>query len=312
MKSDSIVRGTVLLALVASAMLQGFACSSSPGSPSTGGAGGEAPSSSSSHGTSSSSGAGGGTGGNGGSGVGGNGGSGVGGNGGSGAGGSATGGGGGVPVNNDDYVYPADSVINGETFGDFARDWWIWALGIDVSTNPIFDGPCDQDQPTSVFYLAGNTGGSTTRSCTVPSTAPLFFPILNEFTTECVETSNCPADPDGQLLTDVTNYYNTYPVLSMKLEIDGVSLADLSQYFAQTDIWNDPRTNDPNTQPFYNQCTGPIGANQCGVSVGAPRHAAANGYWIMMKPLAPGSHVVHFVGHQQGFVLDVTYNLTVQ
>ena len=25
-----------------------------------------------------------------------------------------------------------------------------------------------------------------------------------------------------------------------------------------------------------------------------------------------GSHVVHFVGHQQGFSLNVTYNLTVQ
>ena len=49
-----------------------------------------------------------------------------------------------MPVNNDDYETTlVDSTINGETFADFARDWWIWALGIDTSTNPIFaaDGP---------------------------------------------------------------------------------------------------------------------------------------------------------------------------
>ena len=209
--------------------------------------------------------------------------------------------------------YPVDSGwVNGETFGSYVSDWWIWALGIDVDTNPIFDGPCDQDQPAGVFYLAGNTGGTTTRACTLPSGTPIFFPILNSFTTTCTETGDCPADPDAELLATSSTYYTDHPVSSMTLEIDGVSLTDLTQYYGASGIWTDPRSNDPNTEPFYNQCTGPIGANQCGVLVGTPRDAAASGYWIMMKPLAAGSHVVHFVGHQQSFTLNVTYNLTVQ
>ena len=42
------------------------------------------------------------------------------------------------------------------------------------------------------------------------------------------------------------------------------------------------------------------------------RPLAASGYWILMKPLAVGPHVVHFQGKVPGFSLNVTYNLTVQ
>jgi hypothetical protein len=38
-----------------------------------------------------------------------------------------------------------------------------------------------------------------------------------------------------------------------------------------------------------------------------------DGYYVMIKPLAPGSHTLHFHGTVAafGFALDITYHLTV-
>ncbi|HZM15076.1 MAG TPA: hypothetical protein VFE28_03665 [Candidatus Krumholzibacteria bacterium] len=48
---------------------------------------------------------------------------------------------------------------------------------------------------------------------------------------------------------------------------------------------------------------------------GAPQPAVVDGFWIMLAPLPPGVHTLHF--HSElpdfgGFMVDVTYNLTVQ
>jgi hypothetical protein len=43
------------------------------------------------------------------------------------------------------------------------------------------------------------------------------------------------------------------------------------------------------------------------------RTAVVDGYWLMLKPLSPGKHVIHFTASNAttGFALDVTYNVTV-
>jgi hypothetical protein len=41
-----------------------------------------------------------------------------------------------------------------------------------------------------------------------------------------------------------------------------------------------------------------------------------SGYYVLLKPLSPGLHTIHFSGTIQFFVpafsLDVTYNITIQ
>jgi len=39
--------------------------------------------------------------------------------------------------------------------------------------------------------------------------------------------------------------------------------------------------------------------------------AVADGYWLMLAPLSPGEHQVHFSSGRPGFSLDVTYDLTI-
>ena len=211
-------------------------------------------------------------------------------------------------VMNDLYVYPPGSMIQNQTYGAWGAAWWEWALSIPASTNPILNGPCDQQQPSGAFFLAGNEGGSDTRSCTVPAGTPLFFPILNAINRACPESS-CAADANAAE-TAASHFYDTNPPLKLTLEIDGVSLTNLTAYRAANGVFDDTEGADPNEQIFPG-CAGPIQTNSCGVAVGSKRAAAGDGYWFMVKPLASGSHVVHFVGIQPNFTLNVTYNLTV-
>jgi hypothetical protein len=103
---------------------------------------------------------------------------------------TATGGDGGATGStsspNDAFLYPPGSVVAGKSLAEWGAAWWQWALAIQNAKNPILGGACDQNQPNEVFFLAGNTGGTTTRSCSVPASRPLFFPILN------IECGVCP------------------------------------------------------------------------------------------------------------------------
>jgi hypothetical protein len=53
--------------------------------------------------------------------------------------------------------------------------------------------------------------------------------------------------------------------------------------------------------------------NVCGVEVGKPKLVHGIGYWLMLEPLAPGPHVLHFRGGFEAiqFSTDVTYVLNV-
>src|SRR5262249_651342 len=69
-----------------------------------------------------------------------------------------------------------------ETYSTLAAGWWEWALTQPASTNPILDttgANCGVGQSGLVFYLAGNFGGSSSRTCTVPYGKTIVFPILN-------------------------------------------------------------------------------------------------------------------------------------
>ena len=39
--------------------------------------------------------------------------------------------------------------------------------------------------------------------------------------------------------------------------------------------------------------------------------SVSDGYYLMLEPLLPGSHTLHFTGGVPGFELDITYHLTV-
>src|ERR1700736_6805150 len=59
--------------------------------------------------------------------------------------------------------------------------WWQWAFSIPTAQNPIADQngrSCMIGQRGSFWFLAGNFGGTTTRTCAVPAGPTLFFPVI--------------------------------------------------------------------------------------------------------------------------------------
>lgn len=210
---------------------------------------------------------------------------------------------------NDEYIYPPGSTIAGKTYGEWGATWWQWALAIPGATNPIKGGACDQQQPDGAFFLAGNTGGKVTRDCALPSAdTPIFFPLVNVYAHSCPENS-CASTPEKALAV-ANDFYSGNEPLKLILEIDGVTFAGLDAYMAPTGSFDDTQSADPGEQVFPG-CAGPIPENMCGIPVGSPRSCAGNGYWIMLRPLASGQHVVRLGGVLSNFWLDVTYNLTI-
>src|SRR5215468_10575109 len=58
----------------------------------------------------------------------------------------------------------------GQTYGEWAAAWWLWALSQPAATNPILDPDgrfCANQQAGNVWFLAGATGGTPDNPTTV-------------------------------------------------------------------------------------------------------------------------------------------------
>jgi hypothetical protein len=185
-----------------------------------------------------------------------------------------------------------------------ATSWWQWALETPASENPLTDTTgqfAAVNQSGRVWFLAGNPGGTTVRTISVPSGKALFFPIVNFFDAE-----DGIAVGGGRLFgiprpvqvaqTFVSNVIATATGLSC--EVDGspvpITAANLER-----------------STPFSLHLPAD---NILGVPAGVYFPAVDSGYYVLLPPLSAGQHTIHWAGSITFFPLslDVTYNITVQ
>ena len=79
---------------------------------------------------------------------------------------------------------------------ELSERWWSWAASVPEAQNAISDATgknCPVGQPTDVWFLAGTSGGSVKRSCTIPAGRPIFFPVVNFV---CGVTAKKPVDAE--------------------------------------------------------------------------------------------------------------------
>jgi hypothetical protein len=215
-------------------------------------------------------------------------------------------------------LFPREAAPFGASYEDWAAAWWQWSLSIPVDDNPMLGGPCEQYQSEDVFFLAGTTGGSATRSCAIPAGKGIFFPLVNIVMRSCPEFADasytCELATSESYMHDVTSWYMENGDRTLVLEIDGVSVDGLDDYRAHSEAFSDASPLDP-AERVWPVCSGPIDANPCGVPVGSPRPSVADGYWAMLRPLPPGQHEIRFAASIDygwgGFSLDVTYDIVV-
>jgi len=216
----------------------------------------------------------------------------------------------------------------GLTYQQWSAKWWQWAWHIPFDSNPIFDttgASCGIDQSGPVWFLAGTSGFSAERDCTVPAGKMIFFPIVNLGNDyPCLDLTKTPPriDPnfqpgpgqsleqfltigfgplrDGKTVIPGADQAEDH-VTALSASLDGVPVQNLilppdtSKYRATSPLF--VFNGDPSLLK-WDPCVGPW------------HFAVSDGYWIMLKPLSPGPHTLTFI--QGASTVSVTYHLTIE
>jgi hypothetical protein len=199
----------------------------------------------------------------------------------------------------------ASSAQTGKTYGELSAAWWQTMLPIPVESNPTFDSTgvnCQSGETPKIFFLAGEgSGNPVTRTCKVPSTKPLFFPIIN---VECSNVENPPffGATDADRKACAQGFADEIGLSTLRLTLDGVAIGNLARFRAAS-------------PPF--SFTMPRNDNILFVQGKTSGRSVSDGYWALLEPPAPGNHVIHFEGAfvsgpGAGFSQNVTYQLSVQ
>ncbi len=199
-------------------------------------------------------------------------------------------------------VFPLDSKPYGLTYSDWGAKQWQWLISTPSSKSPLTDNTgarCAVGQQGPVWFLLGTSGGKLDCTCTIPSGKALF---LNIFTGECSTKENRNLKTGPELLKCAINSNNG---ASVSASVDGVNIPNIKTY----------RVQSPSISVVYP----PAKESIFPVAEGGPAISAADGWYVMLKPMSRGTHMVHFNGssppsdlNSNSYVTDVTYHLTIK
>jgi hypothetical protein len=197
---------------------------------------------------------------------------------------------------------------NGPKYGDLGARWWQWAFSFPAADVPYYNTGGSVDisahQSGNVWFLAGaNNGLTEPRTGEVPAGTSLFFPLFN-----LINDYPCPPEfgfepPPGETLehflqrtgNEFLDLYYVPDPTKLMAEIDGVAITDLPIYRATSSMFT--FTADPAL----------VSGDPC--ITGEPQPGVAVGYWLLLPPLTPGEHILHFGAPSYG--QDIKYILTV-
>jgi hypothetical protein len=196
---------------------------------------------------------------------------------------------------------PPDARQAGWGYEELSEAWWQWAVSFPADTSPVADPtgalcqlgnrPVVFGETVPVFFLAGTTGGPTTRQCQIPLGAKIFIPAVN------IEDSLVEADSGGTIegaREVVTSVVDT--AFGLNATLDGRPVGTV-------------RAQALDGFPIDWAPNNPFGVTP-GLTV-----AVADGYYTWLPPLTPGEHTLTVGGSVlfggTPFTVSVTYNLTV-
>ena len=210
----------------------------------------------------------------------------------------------------DPKVFDRDSVVYGRTYSEWSAAWWQWALSLPSNNHPLFDtADISVGQTSRVWFLGGkfcqSTGGppcgftGVVRTGIVPANTTLFVGVFN------TEDSVLEDPANTQIAQLAAVAEAAMDVATVSMEVDGESIYNLKDKF---------RVQSPafgfTLPPPPNNVFTAIGEGT--FAAGSYFPAVGDGYYVMLAPLSPGHHRIHFAGSANGFALDVTYFLNVQ
>lgn len=203
------------------------------------------------------------------------------------------------------FAFMPGEVPFGQTYTEWCKAWVKKVYTLPCEGHPLLHDEADNsihDAEGPVTFLFGSLGGKVKRTIRIPEEKGIFFPVLNYMATYPCPYSGFKPAP-GQSLNDFLQHAASDIVnqgTNMTVTLDGMRLTDLHPYHMTTDI-------------FYIQALPElICLDNC--VTGELQPVLADGYWVMLRPLSPGKHVLNYKGSyaKLGWVVDVTYVIEVE
>jgi len=149
------------------------------------------------------------------------------------------------------------------------------------------------NQKGPVWFLAGTTGNPidepVMRTCIIPVGKAIILPIING---EC-STAEGNGDTEAKLRACAKAQMDG--VTFLQASIDGVPLNNLKMFRAESPLFQFTAVN----------------GNPFGIPAGTT-NSVADGFWVMLHPLRPGTHTISFGGSiGNSFSTSVEYKLMI-
>ena len=170
----------------------------------------------------------------------------------------------------DGPFFPPGAEVYGATPGQWGARYWQWTVSVPVGRNPGHDATgatCGTNQRGPVFFLPQNFP-----PCLIPADTVVYVPIVG------AECSTAEAPPfsgrtEHELRACATQEINRYATVIVR--VNGELVPDIGAHRASSPAFT-------LTLPEN---------NVLGAAPGTAR-AVADGYHLLLAPLAPGSHEV--------------------
>jgi len=190
---------------------------------------------------------------------------------------------------NRDRVVEPGEVFLGKSYNELASEWTNWFITEPIATNPAFDPDgrfCGLNQRGRVWFLASTFEGIAERTCEVPAGKAIFL-SLGGAAVSFAPDFPAAGDPCLLLPTVVDrvrcDVNNDVPPseISFQVILDGEPIEDLLAFRAQSE-----------PEGFTLRVPDPSFITDVGLPAGDRFPAVADGYFLFLKPLRPGTHTL--------------------
>ena len=193
-------------------------------------------------------------------------------------------------------LFPPNSEPYGLKYAVWTIKWWKWILSIPKEKNPVLDKAglylAERQSDPNAWFLTGTFGGSIIRKCRVPLGKAILMPIINYECSFADEPSiksvvalelKCKSEID-----DIKN---------LSFTIDQLQMNDLTRYRICSSLF-DVYLGENNILGVEQQTTKMI----------------SDGYWIFLKPLRMGRHLLTSSGSCQSgrIMIGIMYDIYVE
>ena len=198
-------------------------------------------------------------------------------------------------------VVPLEANYQGQSYAERSAAYWQWLFSLPVDNHPGTDSP-DFDvtagQSGHVWFLTGPFG-TVERDVTIPAGTSLFVALVNVDASTLEEPPFYGATATDQLA--IANAFADY-ITDLSFTVDGKAVENIEDFRVTS-----PQFSFTAPTPWIFGATGGTGT------------ATGVGYFVMLPPLSPGTHIIHYTGAfkfseapEDYIGVDMTYHVTVE